>query len=157
MGFLRWVMHLISTTGCWRSRSTMPVKSRKGPSVAFSLVILPSRTNSQSAGTSKSTVLHLTKSVFSSAFAIPNSSTPIGKVVAAESSTAVELPMQMAMSSSPPAFLSAVSVPRFSTIRATKWFLSLSIKRWKHMFLPSCGSLTMDTAEAMYFPPSLSV
>ena len=68
------------------------------------MVILPSNTNSQSAGTSKSTVLHLTKSVFSKAFAIPSSSTPIGRVVAAESSTAVELPMHMAMSSSPPAF-----------------------------------------------------
>ena len=157
MGFLRWVMHLISTTGCWRSRSTMPVKSRKGPSVAFSLVILPSRTNSAFAGTSKSMVLHFTSSVFSNAFAIPNSSTPIGRVVAAESSVAVELPMQKAMSSSPPAFFSAESVPRFSTMRATKWFLSLSINLWKHMFLPSCGSLTMATAEAMYFPPSFSV
>ena len=82
----------------------MPVKSRKGPSVAFSLVILPSKTNSQSAGTSRSTVLHFTKSVFSSAFAMLNSSVPIGRVVAAASRVAVELPRQIAMSSSPPAF-----------------------------------------------------
>ena len=88
-------MHLISTTGCWRTRSTMPVKSRNGPSAAFSLVILPSRTISQSAGTSRSTVLHLTRSVFSSAFAMPNSSTPIGSVVAAASKVAVELPCRL--------------------------------------------------------------
>ena len=128
-GFLRWVMHLISITGCWRTRSTTPVKSRNGPSVAFSLVILPSKTNSLSAGTSTSMVLHLTMSVFSNAFAMPNSSTPLGNVVAAANSTAVELPRHIAMSSSPPAFFSALSVPRFSTMRAMKWFLSLSIRR----------------------------
>lgn len=126
--------------------------------MAFSLVILPSKTNSQSAGTSKSTVLHFTKSVFSRTFAILNSSAPIGRVVAAESRVAVELPRQIAMSNSPPALANAVSVPRCSTMRATKWFLSLSINRWKHMLrLPVSGSLTMEMAEAMYFPPSLSV
>jgi hypothetical protein len=113
-------MHLISIIGCWRTLSIVPVRSRNGPSAVFSLVILPSRTISVSLGTSRSTVLHFTSSVLSRAFAIPSSSTPLGSEVAAARSTAVELPMQMAISISPPAFLRAVSVPRSSTILTAK-------------------------------------
>ena len=108
---------MISKTGCWRTKSMVPVMSTKGPSGPLSPVKRPSMTISQSEGTSRSTVLQRS-SVTGPRFAARSSSLTSGAGErAAAKSTCMGALMQIAASALPPRCLSAVSVPRFSTTR----------------------------------------
>jgi len=129
MGSRRWVMQSISITGCWRTPSSVPVRSGKGPSVANWRVMRPSSTSSASAGTFRSCVLHLTSGVGASAWAMDNSSTSIGGDMLAARSTCSGQPMAMATGKPSGALPIAVWVPRRSTTRAAKRRSSSRSKR----------------------------
>ena len=126
----RCVIQSMTKTGSCLSKSLVSVKSTKGPSPSVLRVILPSSTNSDSAGTSRSLVTHFTSFVSSSALAMANSSTPDGGPKEAATMTGTELPTHIAISTSPWTLSYVVRVCLLGMRRAVQVFLLICIIRW---------------------------